>query len=107
MAGTDNSGLHLYYCDNDGNRIKGDVFTTGSGGTYATAIIDTYRKWDMTVEEAIELGKRAISEATFCDSGSGGVSNIVLITKDGIRTVVDKEDNSKLVWERIDGLAKH
>ena len=32
-------------------------------------------RWDMTDEEAIDLGKRAIYHATYRDAYSGGVNN--------------------------------
>ena len=28
-------------------------------------VLDTYYKWELTVDEAIELAKRCISEATY------------------------------------------
>jgi len=73
LAGTDNSGEHLYYIDNEGNRLKGDLFSVGSGSTYAYGILDTYYRYDLSLKEAVKLGKRAISEATHHDAGSGGV----------------------------------
>jgi len=42
--------------DNDGTRLKGNLFSVGSGSTYAYGILDTHYKWDLTVYEAIELG---------------------------------------------------
>jgi len=65
IAGYDETGPHLYYLDNDGNRIESNRFSVGSGGTYAYGVLDTYFKHDMGLDEAIELGKRAISEATY------------------------------------------
>ena len=76
IAGFDDTGPHLYYLDNDGNRIEGKKFTCGSGGTYAYGILDTYWKMDLSVEEAVELGKLAISEATYNDAGSGGYCSV-------------------------------
>ena len=72
IAGSDHEGTKLYYHDNDGNRVRGDLFSVGSGSTYAYGVLDTYYRWDLTVDQAVELGKRAISEATYHDSGSGG-----------------------------------
>jgi 20S proteasome subunit beta 5 len=34
-AGSDKTGCRLFYLDNDGTRLEGDVFAVGSGGTYA------------------------------------------------------------------------
>lgn len=53
----------------------------------------------MPLEKAVELGKRAISEATFMDSGSGGFCQVYHIHKNGWTHVVTGEDNNKLVWE--------
>lgn len=50
IAGCDDSGSHLYSCDNDGNRIEGDVFCIGSGGTFAQGTFDAYFDFNMTLE---------------------------------------------------------
>lgn len=68
-------GPGIYYVDTDGNRMTGDVFSVGSGSPYAYGVMDSGYKWDLSVEEARELGKRAIYHATFRDSYSGGVVN--------------------------------
>ena len=101
IGGSDSTGTYMYYCDNDGNRIEGNVFTCGSGGTFAMGILDSHMRWDMTVDEAAELGKRAIYEATFCDAGSGGSVNVVLVDKDGWRYLERWTDNSSQIWDRI------
>jgi len=84
IAGWDETkGPSLYYIDNDGTRLKGDLFSVGSGATYAYGVLDqSYRK-DLTIEEAVEAGKRAIFHATHRDAYSGGVINVYIITKDG------------------------
>ena len=102
VGGSDSKGTHLYYCDNDGNRVKGDIFTVGSGGTYAHGIVDSLRRWDMTVEEAVNLARKAIYEAVYCDSGSGGQVNIVVIDENGWRMVEKGQDNNALIWKRIE-----
>lgn len=99
IAGSDDSGTHLYYCDNEGNRIKGDRFSVGSGGTYAYGVLDTYYKFNLSLQEAVALGKRAISEATFADSGSGGVVNVFHVFPGGWKQLVHGDDNNELVWE--------
>jgi len=57
IAGTDKTGQRLFYLDNDGTRMEGDCFAVGSGGTYAYGVVDTKRRMDMSVKEAVELGK--------------------------------------------------
>jgi len=84
IAGWDEtSGPALFYVDNDGTRLKGQRFAVGSGATYAYGILDTEFRHDMSIEEAVELGKRAIWHATHRDAYSGGVINVFNITAAG------------------------
>ena len=41
ITGWDKSGPQLYYVDNDATRIQGDLFSVGSGSTYAYGVLDT------------------------------------------------------------------
>jgi len=87
VTGWDETGPQLYYVDNDATRLHGNLFSVGSGSTYAYGILDTFWRPDLTVEEAIELGKRAIYHATHRDAMSGGLNNLYHVTKDGWRKV--------------------
>lgn len=51
------------------------MFSVGSGSTYAYGVLDTGYRYDLSVEEARELGKRAIYHATHRDAYSGGCVN--------------------------------
>ena len=87
-------GPAVFYVDNDGNRTIGNIFSVGSGSTYAygisqtlffshfskifsfndfSGVIDSGYRWDMTDEEAYDLGRRAIYHATHRDAYSGGI----------------------------------
>ena len=44
-------------------------------------------KADLTVDEAIDLGRRAIYHATHRDAYSGGINNLYHVTKDGWKVV--------------------
>lgn len=72
VAGWDTKGPGLYYVDSDGQRTVGKVFSVGSGSLYAYGVLDEGYKWDLSVDEAIELGRRSIYHATFRDAASGG-----------------------------------
>jgi 20S proteasome subunit beta 5 len=41
VTGWDKSGPQLYYVDNDATRIQGNLFSVGSGSTYAYGVLDT------------------------------------------------------------------
>eukprot|EP01041_Mallomonas_annulata_P008347 gene8347-17195_t len=83
ITGWDKTGPQLYYVDNDATRLKGHLFSVGSGSTYAYGVLDNYYRPDLSIEEAISLGKRAITHATFRDASSGGINNVYLVTETG------------------------
>lgn len=78
-------GPSLYYIDSDGTRLKGNMFVCGSGGTYAYGVLDSEYRPDLSLDEAIELGKRAIWHATHRDAYSGGTINVFCIQEDGVK----------------------
>ncbi|XP_065827614.1 proteasome subunit beta type-5-like [Oscarella lobularis] len=83
ICGWDKKGPGLYYVDSGGQRLTHHVFSVGSGSTYAYGIIDSTYRWDMSVEEAYDLGKRAIYHATHRDAYSGGVVNLYHVKETG------------------------
>ncbi|KAI3483931.1 hypothetical protein L1887_53087 [Cichorium endivia] len=74
ICGWDKTGPALFYVDSDGTRLKGDVFSVGSGSTFAYGVLDQGYKWDLTDDEAQELGRRSIYAAAHRDAYSGNVS---------------------------------
>ena len=100
FTGSDKSGSSLYYIDNDATRIRGSLFAVGSGGTFAYGVLDTQHRWDMTVDEAIALGIRAITSATYKDSASGGVVRVYHVTNNGDWKIIhDALDVSELHYQ--------
>jgi len=83
IVGWDKKGPGLYYVDNDGERLEGKLFSVGSGSVYAYGVLDSDYRWDLSVEEARELGKRAIYHATHRDAYSGGVVNLYHMKQTG------------------------
>uniref|UniRef100_A0A8C8SR35 Proteasome subunit beta type-8 n=1 Tax=Pelusios castaneus TaxID=367368 RepID=A0A8C8SR35_9SAUR len=75
ICGWDKKGPGLYYVDDNGARLSGPMFSTGSGNTYAYGVMDSGYRPDLSVEEAYDLGRRAIAYATHRDAYSGGVVN--------------------------------
>eukprot|EP00616_Rhizochromulina_sp_CCMP1243_P003635 CAMPEP_0118969224 /NCGR_PEP_ID=MMETSP1173-20130426/6343_1 /TAXON_ID=1034831 /ORGANISM="Rhizochromulina marina cf, Strain CCMP1243" /LENGTH=283 /DNA_ID=CAMNT_0006918435 /DNA_START=38 /DNA_END=889 /DNA_ORIENTATION=- len=83
VTGWDRTGPQLYYVDNDATRLHGNLFSVGSGSTYAYGVLDSRYRYDLTVEEAIDLGKRAIYHATHRDAYSGGTCNLYHVQENG------------------------
>ncbi|XP_042309076.1 proteasome subunit beta type-8 [Sceloporus undulatus] len=98
VCGWDKKGPGLYYIDDNGVRLSGPLFSTGSGNSYAYGVLDSGHRPDLTVEEAYDLGRRAISYATHRDAYSGGVVNMYHMKEDGwIR--VGRTDVSELLYQ--------
>jgi len=83
ICGWDKKGPGLYYVDSDGTRLTNNLFSVGSGSTYAYGVLDSGYKWDLGVEEAYDLGRRAIYHATHRDAYSGGVVNLYHMKETG------------------------
>jgi len=92
VAGCDKNGPHLFYVDNDATRFEGKIFSVGSGSTFAYGILDSQYRFDMPLEEAIDLGKRAIYHAGYRDSYSGGVVRVFHVHNDGYTKIYDGLD---------------
>lgn len=99
VTGWDKSGQGLYYIDDDGTRLKGTIFSVGSGSTYAYGVLDTKYRYDMTTEEAIALGREAIYHATHRDAGSGGVVRVYNVIEGGWQKIIEGEDVNKIHYE--------
>ncbi|XP_071786026.1 proteasome subunit beta type-5-like [Asterias amurensis] len=83
VCGWDKTGPGLYYVDSDGSRLTNKLFSVGSGSPYAYGVLDSGHKDDLTVEEAYDLGQRAIYHATHRDAYSGGVVNLYHMKETG------------------------
>lgn len=100
FTGSDKTGASLYYIDDDATRLRGRLFAVGSGGTFAYGVLDTQWRYDMSLDEAVNLGIRAIASATFKDSASGGVVRIYHVTNKGKWDIIhDAIDVSELHYQ--------
>merc|ERR1712093_536391 len=107
IAGYDKKGPQLYYVDDQGTRVLGQKFSVGSGSLFAYGVLDTGYRWDLTVDEAVELGKRSIYHATHRDGASGGVVRVYHIHEKGWTNVIVGEDVNKLhyMYREQEGVA--
>merc|ERR1719473_2545495 len=96
VAGWDNKGPSLYMYDDTGSRLLGQRFSVGSGSTYAYGVLDSGYKYELSVEDAVELGRRSIYHATHRDGASGGVVRVYHVHKDGWTKMIAGEDVNEL-----------
>ena len=83
ICGWDKTGPTIFYVDSDGSRLKGDRFSVGSGSTFAYGVLDQGYHWNLTVEEALELGRRSIYAAGHRDAYSGNTVNLYHVKEQG------------------------
>uniref|UniRef100_A0A6M2E937 Proteasome subunit beta n=1 Tax=Amblyomma tuberculatum TaxID=48802 RepID=A0A6M2E937_9ACAR len=91
ICGWDKRGPGLYYVDNEGNRLSGNLYSCGSGSTYAYGILDNGYSYDLSDEEAVELGRKAIFHATFRDSASGGIVRVYRVKETGWECISEED----------------
>lgn len=97
--------FHSISCMYTSTSLRGNRFSVGSGSMYAYGVLDSGYKPDMTEEEAIELGRRAIFHATHRDAYSGGIINVYLIQSAGW-TKISSTDMDQLVSYYLPRLRK-
>ncbi|XP_076296420.1 proteasome beta5 subunit [Lasioglossum baleicum] len=91
LAGWDKRGPGLYYVDSEGTRTPGKIFSVGSGSIYAFGALDSGYHWDLTDEEAYELGRRSIYHATHRDAYSGGIVRVYHVKSTGWVHISDED----------------
>lgn len=82
----------------DGNRLTNNIFSVGSGSTFAYGVLDTDYKYDLTDEQAIELGRKAIYHAAHRDAMSGGMVRIYHVKQTGW-VKISEEDVTELHYK--------
>ncbi|KAG0228851.1 proteasome component PRE2 [Mortierella sp. GBAus27b] len=98
ITGWDKTGPQLFYVDSDGSRLRGEKFSVGSGSTFAYGVLDTGFDYNMSVPDALELGRRAIYHATHRDAYSGGSVNVFHVKESGWE-FIGNYDVGELHWE--------
>src|SRR3989338_315418 len=97
VGGKDGSGFHAYDIGADGSVTEIDDYnSSGSGSVMAFGVLETLYKKDITVDEGIKLGLKAINAAIQRDIASGNGVDIVTVTKDGVKKVLTKEINYRI-----------
>ena len=79
VAGVDQQGSHLFSADMSGAVMEEDFAASGSGSPIAYGVLESLYKKDITLEQAEEIAKKAVSAAMERDPGSGNGIDIVTI----------------------------
>merc|ERR1719251_408608 len=96
VAGWDKKGPSLYMVDDQGERFKGQKFSVGSGSPFAYGVLDSGYRHDLSIPDAVELGRRAIYHATHRDGASGGVVRVYHVHEKGWTKMIAGEDVNEL-----------
>ncbi len=92
LGGTDDDGFQLYDLFVDGSITKCDDYvSSGSGCVMAYGVLETLYKKDITLKEAVPLAAKAINAALQRDVNTGNGLDVITITKEGVKTVIEKE----------------
>lgn len=83
FCGYDDQGPSIYNITDSGSRVQNHIFSVGSGSTIAMGVLSSKYNFDMSKEEALQLGKEAIFHAGHRDSYSGGSVNLYFMDASG------------------------
>ena len=93
VGGVDKKGVKLYSIDPMGSMIEDTVVSTGSGSPVAYGVLEDAYKENLTIEEGMKIGVRALKAALKRDAMTGNGIDIVKITKEGFQRVSEEEIN--------------
>lgn len=97
LGGADKTGVYLYDIFADGTISPCDDFmSSGSGSVMAYGVLETLYKKDIPIEEGIKMAVKCVNAAIQRDIASGNGIDIVTVTKEGIKKVLEKEINTKI-----------
>lgn len=79
LGGVDEKGPQLYYLDLYGTISREKYMATGSGSPTAIGILEEGYRSDLSIEEAVELARKAVLAAMKRDGFSGEGVDVVVI----------------------------
>src|SRR3989339_1032011 len=92
LAGFDEDGETSLYEITGGflKKVKDYTASVGSGMPYVLGLLERQYKKNLSLHEGVELAKEALKSSTQRDSASGNGIDILTISKDGIKKVVEQ-----------------
>lgn len=97
MGGRDEHGFHLYDIGVDGSALLDkDYLADGSGMQFALGVLETEFKEDMPIDKGIKVAATAINAAIQRDTSTGNGLDVVTITSEGVKHVIEQEIDMRL-----------
>ncbi|MFQ5621096.1 MAG: proteasome subunit beta [Candidatus Nanoarchaeia archaeon] len=85
MGGVDDDGVHLFELEPAGSvTVIKNYMSDGSGMVFALGVLESDFKEGMSLDEGVELAKKAVNAAMQRDTASGNGIDVWAITKKGI-----------------------
>ena len=92
LGGRDEKGYHVYNIGIDGSIMELDDYSCdGSGSEFAIGVLEANYNKDINVDEGVKLAVKSLNSALQRDAASGSGYDVVTITKDGFKKVIEKE----------------
>jgi len=92
MGGKSCDKFELYDIFADGSLTKiNDFVASGSGSVIAYGVLESDYKKEITTNEAVKLAVKALNSALQRDTASGSGFDVVKITKEGIKKVMERD----------------
>lgn len=97
LGGHDDKGGHLYELGVDGSVTKFDDFASdGSGSVFAMGVLETLYKKGISVDDGVKLAVKAVNAALQRDLATGNGIDVVAVTNEGVKTILEKEIEIKI-----------
>lgn len=97
IGGKDNTGFYLYNLGVDGSITTADDYESdGSGSPFALGVLESSYVKNMSINDGVKLAVKAINTALQRDIASGNGIDVVTITKEGVKKVLERELEVKL-----------
>ncbi|GGM65838.1 proteasome beta subunit [Halarchaeum rubridurum] len=96
LGGVDEDGAHVYSLDPSGSSLSDKYTAQGSGMPYALGTLENHYTDDLTMDEAEQIGAKAIQAASERDTASGNGIHLTKITENEVE-IVGHQDVDELL----------
>ncbi len=91
VGGFSKEGARVFSIDPLGSSIEDKIVSTGSGSPVAYGVLEDAYEEDMSIEECIKVGVRAMKSALERDAMTGDGMDVVTITQEGWKKLTKEE----------------